>query len=151
MRRWLKRMKRKSTGGWAMATTLELALEAVAAASALAASLLLVYFPHSRDTPPSPEETDKTPSLYATVYDKPERGRRTVSRKSTRRGGAGKSIISALKKRSKHLCNGFTCETAKALDVGSGSGYLHDVVEDYTGLDISPSARRFYHKRRDSV
>lgn len=35
---------------------------------------------------------------------------------------------------------------AKVLDVGAGSGLLQDVVPDYTGLDISPSARRFFHK-----
>jgi SAM-dependent methyltransferase len=34
----------------------------------------------------------------------------------------------------------------KILEVGSGRGYLQDVVADYTGLDISPSAKRFYHK-----
>lgn len=35
----------------------------------------------------------------------------------------------------------------RALDVGAGRGYLQDVVHDYTGLDISPSAARFFHKR----
>lgn len=34
----------------------------------------------------------------------------------------------------------------RVLEVGSGSGLLQDVVEDYTGLDISASVRRFYHK-----
>ena len=33
----------------------------------------------------------------------------------------------------------------KILEVGSGRGYLH-VVEDYTGLDLSPSVSRFNHK-----
>jgi SAM-dependent methyltransferase len=35
----------------------------------------------------------------------------------------------------------------KALDVGSGRGYLQDMVIDYTGLDISTTAARFYHKK----
>lgn len=34
----------------------------------------------------------------------------------------------------------------RVLEVGSGTGYLQDIVADYTGLDISPSARRHYHK-----
>jgi len=34
----------------------------------------------------------------------------------------------------------------RILDVGSGDGALQDVVLDYTGLDISASAARFYHK-----
>src|SRR5918995_4802443 len=38
-------------------------------------------------------------------------------------------------------------ENARVLDVGSGSGYLQDAVDDYTGIDISRSAARYYHKR----
>ncbi len=36
---------------------------------------------------------------------------------------------------------------AHTLEVGSGAGSLQDVVEDYTGLDISATARASYHKR----
>lgn len=36
---------------------------------------------------------------------------------------------------------------AHVLEVGSGEGSLQDVVEDYTGLDISATARANYHKR----
>jgi len=36
---------------------------------------------------------------------------------------------------------------AHVLEVGSGEGSLQDLVEDYTGLDISATARRKYHKR----
>ncbi|MEO5925981.1 MAG: class I SAM-dependent methyltransferase [Bryobacteraceae bacterium] len=34
----------------------------------------------------------------------------------------------------------------KVLEVGAGSGLLQDQVADYTGLDISATARRFFHK-----
>jgi SAM-dependent methyltransferase len=34
----------------------------------------------------------------------------------------------------------------RVLDVGAGTGYLQDVVPNYVGLDISPTARRFFHK-----
>ena len=34
----------------------------------------------------------------------------------------------------------------RVLDIGAGTGYLQDVVPNYVGLDISPSARRFFHK-----
>lgn len=34
----------------------------------------------------------------------------------------------------------------KVLEVGAGSGLLQDIVNDYTALDISASARRFFHK-----
>lgn len=38
-------------------------------------------------------------------------------------------------------------ERKHILDVGSGSGYLQDVVEHYTGLDISTGVAPLYHKR----
>jgi SAM-dependent methyltransferase len=34
----------------------------------------------------------------------------------------------------------------RVLDVGSGQGALQDLVIDFTGLDISSTAARFYHK-----
>jgi len=33
------------------------------------------------------------------------------------------------------------------LDIGSGGGSLQDAAQNYTGLDISPTAARFYHKK----
>lgn len=41
---------------------------------------------------------------------------------------------------------GYHLEKARVLDVGAGTGYLQDVVEDYVGLDISPTAARYFHK-----
>jgi SAM-dependent methyltransferase len=37
-------------------------------------------------------------------------------------------------------------EKKRILDVGAGTGYLQDVVDDYVGLDISTSARSYFHK-----
>jgi SAM-dependent methyltransferase len=34
----------------------------------------------------------------------------------------------------------------RVLDVGAGTGYLQDIVPNYVGLDISPTARRYFHK-----
>jgi SAM-dependent methyltransferase len=42
--------------------------------------------------------------------------------------------------------NRYGLERARVLDVGAGRGYLQDIVQDYVGLDISPTARRFFHK-----
>ncbi|MGZ8433623.1 MAG: class I SAM-dependent methyltransferase [Candidatus Binatia bacterium] len=41
----------------------------------------------------------------------------------------------------------FNLSKRAVLEIGSGRGYLQDVVENYTGLDISTSVARFYHKR----
>jgi SAM-dependent methyltransferase len=37
-------------------------------------------------------------------------------------------------------------ERKRVLEVGSGRGSLQDVVDDYTGLDLSPEVARKYHK-----
>ena len=46
----------------------------------------------------------------------------------------------------KQFATQYHLEDKRVLEVGSGAGYLQDVVQDYTGLDISPSAGRHYHK-----
>ncbi len=40
----------------------------------------------------------------------------------------------------------YQLKNKRVLDVGAGRGYLQDMVEDYTGLDISPTAARYFHK-----
>ena len=40
----------------------------------------------------------------------------------------------------------FGLKQKKILEVGAGSGLLQDLVPDYTALDISTTARRFFHK-----
>lgn len=42
--------------------------------------------------------------------------------------------------------NKYNLESKRVLDVGSGEGAFQDLVSDYTGLDISAAAARFYHK-----
>jgi SAM-dependent methyltransferase len=37
-------------------------------------------------------------------------------------------------------------QNKRILDVGSGRGYLQDIVADYTGLDLSPTVAPKYHK-----
>jgi len=34
----------------------------------------------------------------------------------------------------------------KVLEIGSGNGRFQDIVDDYSGLDISEDLQRFYHK-----
>ena len=46
----------------------------------------------------------------------------------------------------KQFVKDFHMEKARVLDVGAGTGYLQDIVENYVGLDISPTASRYYHK-----
>jgi SAM-dependent methyltransferase len=41
----------------------------------------------------------------------------------------------------------FRLSDQPVLEIGSGRGSLQDLAANYTGLDISPSVERFYHKK----
>ena len=40
----------------------------------------------------------------------------------------------------------YNLQGKRVLDVGAGRGYLQDIVDNYVGLDISPTAQRYFHK-----
>ena len=52
-----------------------------------------------------------------------------------------------IRERVEEFVKHYGLEKRPVLEIGSGRGYLQDVAEDYTGLDISSSVRRFYHKK----
>ena len=105
------------------------------------ACLTAGYFPYTTDAPPTPEETARTIDYYQRAYsEEPASGEDYV--KVAEDAAAASGVKATLEQFVR--ANGFSGK--RALDVGSGRGYLQDVVENYTGLDISPSARRFYHK-----
>jgi SAM-dependent methyltransferase len=149
MRQWLERMKRESGGRWALATTVELSLETVVTAFVFAAFLVVIYFPYSRDEPPSPEETNAARRFYNDLYAKPDASQTQTQDNLSRKNEAlaGESVqYHHVQENVEDFVQRFNLRAAKALDVGSGTGYLQDVVEDYTGFDISSSVRRYYHK-----
>jgi len=41
----------------------------------------------------------------------------------------------------------YNLQDKKVLEIGSGNGKYQDIVEDYTGLDVSRSLDKFYHKK----
>jgi SAM-dependent methyltransferase len=99
------------------------------------------------DQPLSLAETRNLRNYYATAYSEGESGLSSeqdeIYVKIARDAATAYRVKENLE--SFVLAHGLTGK--KALDVGAGRGYLQDVVEDYTGLDISPSARRFFRKR----
>jgi SAM-dependent methyltransferase len=41
----------------------------------------------------------------------------------------------------------YRLQNKRILDIGSGTGYLQDAVQDYTGMDIQPGMAKYYHKK----
>jgi SAM-dependent methyltransferase len=66
-----------------------------------------------------------------------------------------KKEYSTIKKLENHPLNDFIIEhnltNKKVLEIGSNTGRFQDIVEDYTGIDITESVRKYYHKSYYSI
>jgi len=137
-------------------TTLRILLSTVGRAAALSLAvgivLLVIFFPYDTDAPLSAAEMAKERDYYGRAFA--EKGREVLpsdsaeSAEEERYVKVGQTIAKAyhIEEDLNDFIQKRNLASAKALDVGSGRGYLQDMVADYTGLDISPTASRFYHK-----
>src|SRR5258708_3429785 len=55
--------------------------------------------------------------------------------------------ITGIKEQIDAFVKRYVLNDGAVLDIGSGGGSLQDAAQNYTGLDISPTAARFYHKK----
>jgi len=118
----------------------------------LAAIILLtvLHFPYDVDQPLSDRDLDAARKYYADAYEQaadPE-SEATPSEFETRylefATYAAESFD--IEGQVRTFVEEYGLEGKRVLDIGSGRGYLQDLVDDYTGLDISSSVARFYHK-----
>ncbi len=106
-----------------------------------------VYFPYSTDSPLSAAEQSDLQKYYATAYqngetdggEKDDSDYVRMAKEAAEKADVPGNIRAFVKY--------FGLQDKKVLDIGAGRGYLQDEVKDYTGLDISPTAKRFFHKR----
>jgi SAM-dependent methyltransferase len=126
---------------------LDLGCRIAAMALVMTTILVLAFFPWATDSPLSPAKQAELQQYYATAYakqnaspDQPE----DAAYVQTAEFAAQKEDING---RVARFARDYGLAGKSVLDVGAGRGYLQDIVEDYTALDISPSARRFFHKR----
>jgi SAM-dependent methyltransferase len=122
----------------------------VLAAYVVAAALVsAVQFPYHSDATVARTVPENSGAFYARIYAKPAAKSEPIAEASPDQYVTfAKEAISTLGivPTVKDFVRRFGLEHARVLDVGSGTGYLQDVVDDYVGLDISPEAARFYHK-----
>jgi SAM-dependent methyltransferase len=106
-----------------------------------------LQFPTDTDGPI--DRVHEQMAFYSTAYDAPkspsdaERAREQKYVDIATRAAEAADIEGIVER----FVHDFSLHKKKVLDVGSGRGYLQDAVENYTGLDISATAARFYHKR----
>lgn len=104
-------------------------------------AILIHYYPGSTDPPetihfqPTPEAQD----FYNVAFDAQQARYEVIARE--------KAQLFHIRQDVEEFVADHHLSRAHVLDVGSGEGGLQDVVEDYTGLDISATARAKYHKR----
>jgi SAM-dependent methyltransferase len=121
-----------------------LRISLVALTLVIAASI--IYFPYDTDAPLSSAEQAELNRYYATAYQKADQGAAEKDDSEYVRLAKEAAEKADVLGNIRAFANSFNLHDKKVLDIGAGRGYLQDVVADYTGLDISPTAKRFFHK-----
>jgi len=108
------------------------------------------HYPYDSDAPLSPQEIERTKKYYAEAYKAPAPGQEQApSAYETKYLAVATQAAKALdiEGQVKSFAEQYRLQDKAVLDIGSGRGYLQDAVENYTGLDISSTVARFYHKK----
>jgi ubiquinone/menaquinone biosynthesis C-methylase UbiE len=122
--------------------------------SMLAAVILIViisaiHFPYDVDAPLTQQEIDAARKYYTEAYHKPVVKDQASSEYETEYIRVAQIAAEAfhIEEQVSEFVQRFNLNDRPVLEIGSGRGYLQDVAHNYTGLDISPSVARFYHKK----
>jgi SAM-dependent methyltransferase len=102
---------------------------------------ILVHFYPGRTDPPEAIHFQPTPDqqvFYNAAFDPQQSRYEAIARNAAKMFHTTDRVA--------QFVDTYHLSKAHVLDVGSGEGLLQDVVEDYTGLDISATARAKYHK-----
>jgi SAM-dependent methyltransferase len=123
-----------------------------AAAALLAATVIVaaLHFPYDVDTPLSAQELENSRKYYAEAYQqRPATQEKSISEYDAKYLQTAKAAAegAGIKQQIEQFVDRFGLRIRPVLEIGSGRGYLQDVADDYTGLDISSSVGRFYHKK----
>jgi SAM-dependent methyltransferase len=108
-----------------------------------------IHFPYDVDTPLTQQEVEAARKYYTEAYQKPVTETEVKSEYETKyiRVAEGAAKGARIEEQVSAFVKRFNLSDRPVLEIGSGRGYLQDVAQNYTGLDISPSVARFYHKK----
>lgn len=110
------------------------------------ALLVAFNFPYNYDRPLSRQEILAAQAYYAAAYDKQtaeEQGENETKYLRTAEWAARKFDIAG---QIRAFVEDHKLSDKAVLEIGSGRGNLQEIVDNYTGLDISPNVARFYKK-----
>jgi len=108
-----------------------------------------IHFPYDIDAPLTKQEAEAARKYYTDAYQKPVTENRETSSYETEyiRIAEAAAKTANIEERVSAFVKGYNLTDRPVLEIGSGRGNLQDVAQNYTGLDISPSVERFYHKK----
>jgi SAM-dependent methyltransferase len=108
------------------------------------AALIAIHFPYDTDAAPSEVEVKKAVEFYRQAYAASRKDDATSATTLYVKTDEGSGP--AEKKEIQDFVDRYGLSGKKVLEIGAGTGQLQDIVSDYTALDISPTAERFFHK-----
>ena len=111
-----------------------------------------IHFSYDVDAPLTREEVEAAQKYYTEAYRKPvsenqERSERSEYETKYIRVAEAAANDFRIEEQISAFVKRFNLSDQPVLEIGSGRGYLQDAAQNYTGLDISPSVARFYHKK----
>ena len=124
-------------------------LKVISCVVAAAVVLIALHFPYDVDQPLTDAALERVRGYYADAYKQaPATPEQPPSEFDTKYERVAASVAAQydVEGQVRRFADTFGLKDKRVLDIGSGRGYLQDIVEDYTGLDISTSVERFYHK-----
>jgi SAM-dependent methyltransferase len=113
------------------------------------ATIAAIHFPYDVDAPLTQQEMEAARKYYIEAYQKPEAETQAKSEYETEYIRVAEAAAKAfrIEEQVAAFVKQFNLSDRPVLEIGSGRGYLQDVAQNYTGLDISPTVARFYHKK----
>jgi SAM-dependent methyltransferase len=108
--------------------------------------LVAAFYPRKTDAPLTVQETAGLEDYYAKAYRQVSTPPAEEENSDYVRIAAQAAEALNVKGRVESLVQKYDLQGRRVLDAGAGRGYLQDRVDDSVGLDISPSARRFFRK-----
>ncbi|HEX9146241.1 MAG TPA: class I SAM-dependent methyltransferase [Candidatus Binatia bacterium] len=108
-----------------------------------------IHFPYDVDAPLTQQEGEAARKYYTEAYQKPATDNGPTSEYETKyiRVAEAAAQTFRIEEQVTAFVKRFNLGDRPVLEIGSGRGYLKDIAYNYTGLDISPTVARFYHKK----
>ena len=116
---------------------------------ALTIIIAAIHFPYDVDAPLTLQQVEAARKYYTEAYKKPPIESQGNSEFETKyiQVAEASAQTSHVEEGVSAFVEHFNLSDRPVLEIGSGRGYLQDVAQNYTGLDISPNVARFYHKK----